>query len=239
MQRSDARGRTTQTMTRLALTLVSLALPQLTGACAPEAESGDTAKVQQTSGPLLPWKVGNSWTYRVTGDETSDKVTTIESEEKVGGSGPHADVTAFKVVTQKGADKTVSWQARVGDRVIRYREQAFHASTQELEAEEHWDPAKLHIDESAEHTMDGATWVEAYQETKLPVDKEPSTEEERDSWTVDGVEQVVTVPAGTFSAIVLRKAGGSTLKTYWYVPGVGKVKETGGQTEELVEYDVD
>ena len=34
------------------------------------------------------------------------------------------------------------------------------------------------------------------------------------------------------------KAGGSNLKTYWYVPGVGKVKETGGQTEELVSYEV-
>ena len=61
---------------------------------------------------------------------------------------------------------------------------------------------------------------------------------ERDPWTVDAVSQMVTVPAGTFRAIVLTKAGGSSLKTYWYVPGVGKVKETGGQTEELVSYEV-
>jgi hypothetical protein len=43
------------------------------------------------------------------------------------------------------------------------------------------------------------------------------------------------VPAGTFDAIVLRKVGGSE-KRYWYVRGVGKVKETGGQVEELVSW---
>ena len=49
----------------------------------------------------------------------------------------------------------------------------------------------------------------------------------------------VTVPAGTFDAVVLIKSTATGSKTYWYVPGVGKVKETGGQTEELVSFDVD
>jgi hypothetical protein len=49
----------------------------------------------------------------------------------------------------------------------------------------------------------------------------------------------VTVPAGTFTAIYLQKAsGGGTTKTYWYVPGVGKVKEDGGQLEELVSHEL-
>jgi hypothetical protein len=50
----------------------------------------------------------------------------------------------------------------------------------------------------------------------------------------------VTVPAGTFEALVLRKVSGASdganEKHYWYVPGVGKVKETGSQTEELTEF---
>jgi hypothetical protein len=48
----------------------------------------------------------------------------------------------------------------------------------------------------------------------------------------------VTVPAGTFTAVYLQKvsATGGSAKTYWYVPGVGKVKESGGQLEELVSY---
>jgi hypothetical protein len=82
-------------------------------------------------------------------------------------------------------------------------------------------------------------WVEEYQETKAPVGAAAETKTTRDVWNVDGVNQTVTVPAGTFTnAIVLIKSGGSSQKTYWYVPGVGKVKETGGQTEELTAYTV-
>ena len=205
----------------------------------PGGGSADAAVIE-TSGPLLPFKQGNTWTYKVTGDgEVSNKVTTIGAAGPVGGTGPHAAVTAFKVVTTKGAtDQTISWQAVEGDRVVRYREQAFHAGTGELEEEEHWDPAKLHVDGSPAHTVAGASWLESYQETKLPVGEAASTETARDRWTVDAIDQLITVPAGTFRAIVFQKAGGSTLKTYWYVPGVGKVKETGGQTEELVSYKV-
>jgi hypothetical protein len=212
-------------------------------ACGTDANAGGgstDAAVIETSGPILPFKQGNTWTYKVTGDgEVSQKVTTIGAAEAVGGTGPHATETALKVVTKKGvSDQTISWQAVVGDRVVRYREQAFHEGSGELEEEEHWDPAKLHIDGSAAHTAQDASWLESYQETKLPVGEAASTETARDRWTVDAIDQVITVPAGTFKAIVFIKAGGSTLKTYWYVPGVGKVKETGGQTEELVSYKV-
>src|SRR6188508_596076 len=51
---------------------------------------------------LLPWAVGNSWTYQVTGDgETSSKVVTVGALEKVGGSGPNQDVLANHTVTRK------------------------------------------------------------------------------------------------------------------------------------------
>lgn len=211
----------------------------LSAACSSD-ETGNGADdgAIATSGPFLPWTVGNRWTYQVTGDgETSTKETTIESEELIGGSGPNAGETALRVVTKKGAvDQTVSWQALEGERVVRYREQAFHATSGELELEEHWDPSKLHFDHSAAHTAAQASWLEEYTETKQEADEPPATETQRDVWTVDAVDQVVTVPAGTFRAIVVQKAGGSNLKTYWYVAGVGKVKETGGQTEELVDY---
>jgi hypothetical protein len=198
----------------------------------PKADAGVAA-----SGPLLPWKVGNSWTYRVTdGSEVGTKVTTIGELEAVGGTGPNADKMANKVVTKKkdGTDQTISWQASTGDMVVRYREQAFHALTGLLEEEEHWDPFKLHIDGSPDHRIAYATWLEIYQETKLPVDAQPSMHEARDRWSVLSVDEEVTVPAGTFHAIVFQKAGSSTSKSYWYVPGLGKVKETGGQIEELV-----
>jgi hypothetical protein len=123
--------------------------------------------------------------------------------------------------------------------VVRYREQSFHAGTGELELEEHWDPYKLHFDGSLEHTMAGASWLESYEETKIASDAPEETQPQRERWTVDSPEEEVTVPAGTFRAVVVVKAGGGNPKTYWYVRGVGKVKETGGQTEELVDYKVE
>jgi hypothetical protein len=210
------------------------------GSSSPKATGGVDAATVLT-GDILPWAAGNSWTYRVTDNNVvTTKVTSLgAAPEVVGGIGPHKDEMAFKVVTTKGADgtdETISWQARVGDKIIRYREQSFSASTGALELEEHWDPYKLHIDGTAEHRSTGTAWIEDYMETKLPVGGQPATAEQRDPWTVDIAIQSITVPAGTFDAIVFQKAGGGSLKTYWYVPGVGKVKETGGQTEELVSF---
>ena len=210
------------------------------GTADPKNDATDGGARLRPPGALLPWKTGNSWTYRVTDDgEISTKVTTIGDLEAVGGTGPHQAEMAYKVVTKKGVDgtdQTISWQNLTGDKVIRYREQSFSASSGMLELEEHWDPYKLHIDGSAEHTVTGASWIERYSETKLPVGGAPTTNEQRDPWSCDVSNESVTVPAGTFDAVIVRKAGSSSLKTYWYVPGVGKVKETGGQIEELLSF---
>ncbi len=207
----------------------------------PSANAGGPGGGSSTE-TLLPWKTGNRWTYQVTEDgEVSTKETTVGDEEPVGGSGPSSGLTAFKVVTKKkdGADQTVSWQAVDGDRVVRYREQSFSAGTSTLELEEHWDPHKLHIDWSPEHTEVGATWLEEYEETKLPVGDTASTSSRRDRWTVLANDEELTVGAGTFqNVVVFQKVGGDTPKTYYYARGVGKLKETGGQTEELVDYEL-
>jgi len=196
-------------------------------------------------GPLLPFSSGNSWSYQVTASGVvTTKVTTIGAEEEVGGTGPNGTVRAFKVETKKGtdgSDQTISWQGPLDGRIVRYREQSFSASTGQLELEEHWDPWKLHVDETDEHLVQGAQWLEIYDETKISIANgtpgAPSTAEARDLWRVVATSEKVTVPKGTFDAIVFEKTGGTT-KRYWYVPGVGKVKETGAQTEELVDYEV-
>lgn len=215
------------------------------GACGtedPGQSDGAGGDGPATDGPLLPWAVGNAWTYRVTEDGmVSTKVTTITERQQVGGDGPNSDLEAYKVVTSKknGTDHTDSWQAPDGNRVLRYREQSFSASTGDLELEEYWEPYKLHVDWSPEHLVDGASWLEEYEETKLPVGDTPGHSSRRDRWTVTNLAGSVTVPAGTFdNAVVFTKTGADKLKTYWYVPGVGKVKETGSQTEELMEYEL-
>jgi hypothetical protein len=191
-----------------------------------------------TAGQLLPLKVGNTWTYRVTDAQgiITEKHNTAMVEEPVGGVGPNKDVMAIRMVTTKGiggADETISWQKDIGTAVVRYREQSFGAQTDLLELEEHWHPYKVRVDMSM-----GSTWLEDYQEFKTPAGAATTEANERDRWTVLDYSQSVTVPKGTFTAVVLQKAGGSATKVYWFVAGVGKVKETGGQTEELIDYQV-
>ena len=233
-----------------------LALP-LTVACgneepgtgAPNDNDGDagaSAGGEGPTGPLLPWAVGNQWTYQVTKDGVvALKTTTIGELEKVGGEGPNADVMAYHVTTAKGTDQqdhTESWQAPSADepeRVMRYHERSFDATSGNLELDEYWDPGKLHIDGTAEHTAADASWLETYSETKLPVGLSPTTHEVHERWTVLETDATLEVPAGSFQHVIhLQKVGGSSTKEYWYRRGVGKLKETGSQTEELTEYQI-
>ena len=225
----------------LSLALLPLALLGGCGSTDPGATDGGAC--QRPTGALLPWKVGNKWTYKVTdvsspAQTVTQKVTTIEAMEPVGGTGPNAGKMANKVVTKKGVmDQTISWQAPEGDKIVRYREQSFGANSGLIELEEHWAPHKLHIDGSVENTTADKVWVEEYQETKLPTGGMPITARAMDAWRVASECEVVKVLDKTYNAIKLTKQGGD-LKTYWYVPGIGKVQETGGQTEELVSYEV-
>jgi hypothetical protein len=198
--------------------------------------SADNLKVDYTKGPLMPLSIGSTWTYRVTdGDKIDEKKLTAEKSEAVGGTGPNAGKTAVKLVADRVDELTVSWVAADGDRVLRYREQVVDVATQAVEKEDVWEPYRLYADGTEAHRGQGATWLEEHTETTTKDGvAETSTISER--WTVQSAAESVTVPAGTFTAVVFTKAGASKLKTYWYVPGVGKVKETGGQTEELSAY---
>lgn len=198
------------------------------------------------TGPLLPWKLGNKWTYRVTdGTDVSDKTTTIEAEELVGGTGPNAAVMAYRVVTRKGMmlnDETESWQAPLADapeKVVRYREIAYSAKTGMMTQETHWNPYKLHVDGRAETLVADKTWREDYEETKLSFDgTAPEVSQEADRWTVVSADESVTVVGKTYDHAVHFQKFTNSAKDYWYLQGVGKLKETGSQTEELVSYEL-
>lgn len=232
---------------RARLAFALLAVPAFLACGSIDPQAGDGSGGESGAGPegsLLPWAVGNSWRYRVTKDgEVSEKTTTIGELERIAGSGPYADELAHHVTTAKGVDgrdHTESWQSPDADnpeRIVRYREQSFGAMTGALQLEEHWEPAKLHVDGSAERTVAGASWLEAYEETKLEVGFSPTSHEVREVWTVLSDDETLEVPKGTFTHVLhLQKAGGGSTKEYWYLRGVGKLKETGAQTEELEDY---
>lgn len=221
------------------------------------------------SGSWLPLKVGNRWTYQVTDVDgtVTAKVQGVTAEQAVGGDGDSKDMMAFKLVTgNKFNDPNgdISFQALVGDRVVRFRELSINGASGAVKKEEYFGaPWKLRVDSAAAHTDLGATWPESYPD--FVVDKPKSTttsdggatvvdagaaadgglvtttSQITDVWSVTAVDEPVKVPAGTFKALVVRRmadSGRGTDKSFWFVRGVGKVKETGvgEQTEELSSY---
>jgi hypothetical protein len=239
-----------RSMSRFAAPLTALALALGTAGCGdPDVENkpgGDpTDKVNQ----YLPLAVGNWWTFAVNDDSVqTDKTTEVLEIQKVGGTGPNADLDAFFVRTTKtnstNEDKTESWQGTVelGEgrlATVRYREIAYHAMNGMKELEEHWNPYKLRVDNF--HTVADGEWDEVYTESKIPADTnvDPTLDSDRyDTWSVQDDAATITVHAGTFTAIHLHRrgaTGASSDKDYWFVKGIGKVQETGSQTESLVD----
>ncbi|HET8932788.1 MAG TPA: hypothetical protein VFN67_05075 [Polyangiales bacterium] len=219
--------------------LVEQAARGAAGAVATTAgTAGASAPAATSDGSLFPLKIGNAWTFRTTkGAEVGTKIQTVGALEMVGGRGPMSAAMAYRMVTTKddGMDKTESWQAELEGRIVRYREKSYAAANGELEIEEHWEPYKLRVDGT--QLTPGATYTEEYKETKLVAGAVPATATSTDTWRVVAVEEMVTVPAGTFSAVVIEKVGGTSTKRYWFARGVGKVKEQSGtQVEELTEY---
>lgn len=210
----------------------------------PNASAAGAASVSALE-PLLPWQVGNSWTYRITepGEVTTEKTTTIGPAELVGGVGPNADAVANLIRTvESNAELTTSWQGPSPLnplRIVRFRERDQDGSPA-LPFESYYEPEKLRVDETPEHTRAAAIWVEEYVETLLRPGMEALTTAYRELWRVENDDETVTVPAGTFTAVVhFSKEGSTASKHYWYARGVGKVKEEGQQLEELVSYDVE
>jgi hypothetical protein len=224
---------------------------------------GAGGKVASGTGPFLPLKVGNSWNYQVTDKDgdVSVKVQSVVAEETVGGSGPNSTKTAFRLVTGSKVNDPegdVSWQGIVDERVVRYREQSIGGGSGKLKNEQYWDPARLRLDESAEHIAAGASWLEPeYTEWDVDVDtyKDGGTDGDggttfipdggvvvqdkiHDLWSVVSPSQQVTIPAGTYDALVVRRVGdsGASVKTFWFARGVGKIREAeeGKSTEELI-----
>ena len=102
-------------------------------------------------------------------------------------------------------------------------------------------PGKLRIDES--HLEVGAVYEQTYTQETIDMETDMTMEiSKTETWTVEAIDEVVEVPAGTFTTLRLHRTGETTNgvgaeKRYWFARGVGKVKEEGeGQTEELHSY---
>jgi hypothetical protein len=214
-----------------------------------------TGPVATCEGRFLPLKPGARWTYRVRDSlqVPTMKTQTIEAEEPV----PRKPgVRAFRAVVRKGlglADMTVSWQQVTPDGIHRHQEDSYRpglmGAPPTLRGHAWWEPHKLRIDERRERLRQGAVWTVRFKESS--VDAAPGSpievHDRSERWSVVSVGEEVTVPAGTFKdTLQLRKIGdagasteegGGTDKRYWFACGVGKLREEGMQTEELVSFE--
>jgi hypothetical protein len=195
-----------------------------------------------TVGRFLPLKVGASWTYKITdsGNIFSNKKTTVEAKEDIGGM--KAGVMAFRVRTEDTTGVSVGWQEDTGEMIVRHKEQSFDLKNKQLD-ETFYTASKLRIDESMAHLTKGATYSNTYTEKSTDsVTMMTTTTSKTENWTVEEVDEMVTVGAGTFKALKLHRVGtavGASDKRFWFVRGVGKVKETGGsRIEELQSFTI-
>ncbi len=192
-----------------------------------------------TEGSYFPMVTGAEWVYRVVDPDVTTKTQTVGDEEDVGGM--HAGTMAFKLTTEKPNGMVVSWQGVEGERVVRYAEQDLSGANT---TSEEYTPSRTRVDMSEAHTTLNATWTESYTEHVSENGGAVTTSDKSETWTVIGVDESVTVPAGTFCALHLRRqstVGGidGSDKSYWFARGVGKVQEVSAtRTETLESYDI-
>ncbi|MDX2093846.1 MAG: hypothetical protein SFX73_38790 [Kofleriaceae bacterium] len=222
-------------------------LVTLVAACGTEQvattpDASTTACTTPTNERYLPLAVGTRWTYRGTPDDGTaavDKTSTVEAFEDVGDR--KAGTMAFRTRTEKIDGITIAWQADGCTSIARHRERSYDL-TETLLSDQFYVPEKVRVDESPAHLVEGVSWVTSYVKLEVdPVTSAVTTKDKSDVWTVEATADAVTVPAGTFTALRVHRIGeedGQAEKWYWFARGVGKVKEVGKQTEELVRYEL-
>jgi hypothetical protein len=145
-------------------------------------------------------------------------------------------VTGYRIRTEKADGHVVSWQEDRCTSIVRHREQSFDAGSVLL-SDQFYVPGKLRVDETPAHVAVGATWTTEYTEVEVDPVNGTSTVSKQEAWTVEAVDEAVTVPAGTFTCLKVRKTtSGQADKRFWFARGIGKIKEEGEQIEQLTSY---
>ena len=193
------------------------------------------AMPQMTSGPYEPLAAGVSWTYHVNDQGvTYDKVSTVQGTEDAGG--PAAGITVFHLVDTFPADTQNTWYQVDGTVVKRLHDNDLDSSGN-VKTDDWYAPFRLRVDETPEHLVAGATWTLSYADSHTSSTKAPTMTSKTDAWRVDGVDEPITVPYGTFLSLHVTRTDSSdgSTKSFWFVRGVGKVREqaSNNHIEEL------
>jgi hypothetical protein len=182
--------------------------------------------------PIFPVALGNRWTFKV----TSSKGNITQKVQTVTGTVSTDTGAAFVFRTEREANLTISHQRASDDgKLVRVYEQGDEEDISVM-GRVRFVPPQLRID--GMRTSAGANYESSHVEEHLSAtDQVVSRVPKTQRFLVEAVDDEITVPAGVFKTVrVRRETVGGSSKTYWYAFGVGKVKEVGGQTEELSSY---
>lgn len=215
--------------------------------CSAGSQSGDAAapgtglidaRQPANSGRYIPLAVGAGWTWQ--GYDTlsgSSGITDSRVEALETLTGAKAGVSAYRIRSVTLSGSTVNWQQDTGTSIVRHREEFFDV-TGTLKSDHQFTPEKVRLDENPARTVLGASWTEAYSDTVTAPLAQPAASATV-TWTVEAVDEMITVPAGTFSCLRVHSvdsAPGGYDSTFWFARNVGKVKESGTEVRDLVGY---
>jgi hypothetical protein len=202
------------------------------------ALAADGAVPLMTSGRYQPLVVGTTWVYNVTDTGVAYvKNSAVESYEDIGGVA--AGIMGYKVSETIKTSTQLTWYESTATDVRRHHDQQIDANGI-MSSEDWYTPYDLRVDEAPDHLVAGAAWTMSYMDAHTSASKPASTTTVTENWTTDAVDEVVTEPAGTFSALKITRTNTAdgTSKSQWFVPGVGKIRESNntGHLEELTSY---
>ena len=172
----------------------------------------------------LPLEVGAVWRYAITRDDgrRGEGVVSVDGVD-YGAS----NVGEYRI-REELLDGTIwSWEGREAKRVALEQEEIDDRDGNVLD-EESYDPPITVVDEGTERLAVGAKWPEAFINTTPNAKGHPKSKRAEAKWEVESVTDQVSVPAGTFTCLRLRRAQKHHPPLIsWYAKGVGLVKQQG------------
>jgi hypothetical protein len=174
----------------------------------------------------LPLEVGATWRYAITRDD-GRRGQGVVSVDGVDYGGPLGGDAEYRI-REDLLDETIwSWEDREAKRVALEQEEIDDRTGNVLD-EESYDPPITVVDERADRLAVGAEWPEAFTNTKPNAKGHPKSKRAEAKWQVESLTDQVSVPAGTFTCLRLRRAQKHRPPVIsWYAKGVGLVKQQG------------
>jgi hypothetical protein len=186
----------------------------------------------------FPLTSGASWSYNIVRKGVGkSKVLTVDGAETLGA--PKEGVTAVRVRQDQEGDVQNTWFERTGNTVVIHRQQEMDV-TGAQKFDEWYLPHDIRINEGADQMHVGGSWSVSYKVERSSTKDGAELKDKIHQFDIESMNEVVNVPAGTFTTIRVRRSDPSdgSYRQYWYAAGLGKVRELegNGDSEELTAF---